>query len=228
MGFSLFTERRALETMFNNLEEEKRQKRAEYRTDIEIIEKRQFEMLDRLKRLDDLERESVDGEAILQQLAATTQQLKDLLPDVHVKDVIERIAERAEKAHPEAAAAIDMSEAQDLTNERIQAAAKDQILNSKPTPKPAAKQQPKKQPYMTKEEGAQILQEILIDANEPMTATQVGKEIKKRTGRVFNNIHGAILRWIEQSELDIVKKGSKYYIEELKNYETKEIANQHS
>jgi outer membrane biosynthesis protein TonB len=218
MGYSLFTERRALETMFNNLEEEKRQKRAEYRTDIEIIEKRQFEMLDRLKRLDDLEREAVDGEQVLRQLAATTQQLKDLLPDVHVKDVIEKAAEKI-ASNPEAAAAIDTTPEIDERAERIQKAAQDQKLNSKPAPKPA---EPKrKAPYMSKQEGADILAEILIDANEPISAAQIAKELKARTGREFNNIHGAILRWMEQSELNIVKAGSKYSIEENDNNEQK-------
>ena len=88
----MFTERKALAEMFADLQEEKRQLKANYRTDLAAIEHRMEQVLNRVQRLDDLEREAVDVEGTLHQLAATTKELSLLIPQVSAGQVIEAAA----------------------------------------------------------------------------------------------------------------------------------------
>lgn len=53
-------ERKALESMFNDLQIEKKELKENYRKDLAEIENRQFQILDRFRRLDDWERDQVE------------------------------------------------------------------------------------------------------------------------------------------------------------------------
>lgn len=68
-------ERKALESMFNDLQTEKRELKENYRLDLAEIENRQFQILDRFKRLDDWNREQIEKYQDLanDEAAATTE-----------------------------------------------------------------------------------------------------------------------------------------------------------
>lgn len=88
----LLTERKALMTIFEQLQQDKRELRSVYRADMEKIEQRENDILNRLERLDTVERESVDVEGVLTSLCETADNLSKLIPEVPIADIVEHAA----------------------------------------------------------------------------------------------------------------------------------------
>lgn len=123
----MLTERTALETMFNDLQRDKNALMENYRRDLEQIEKRQFEILDRLQRLDDLDRKQADGVA---------EETKTRLGSFELpKTFVIKTLNRPEKRKITAISEQDLKKAfEEVPNE----------LEPKPDPKAEEKPQPKK------------------------------------------------------------------------------------
>ena len=206
----LFTERKALEIMFSNLEDEKKQKRTEYRKDIEVIEERQMNILDRIQRLDNVEREAVDAEGLLREFSTITKELGSLIPQVSAKDVIEKAAEKI-VSDPVSREQVIIEPEKDILRENISKAATMQMLNSKPASKPAS---PPKKPKLrfSPEEGIKILQEILKDSGGELKLKTLSKRFTQRTGREYSDVAAVFRKWAEDSNGSIIKDGNTYRI----------------
>lgn len=217
----LFTERKALEEMFNYMEQDKRTIKAQARQDIENIESRQMQLLDRLQRLDDIEREAVDVEGVLTQLAATTTELTQLIPHVPVGDVLERAAQLIAE-NPVNHDRINMEPKKSIMREKIVEAARVQQVNA-PVKKPAATPKPKtgktESKGITKQQGANILIELLESVEGKVKATVLKKRFEAKTGVMYANFHAKLLEWIEGSKGKVVKQGPYYYLKENENHE---------
>lgn len=223
----LFTERKALEVMFSNLEEDKRQIKKQAREDISSIETRQMNILDRLQRLDNMEREAVDTEGLLHEFSHITRELGALIPQVAASEVIERAAEKI-VADPIKRDQIITEPKTDILQDKIKEAARLQLVNSKPVPAPSVESKRTKAQTMSNKQGAEWLEIVLREAGKPLRANNIAKLLKSAKGKEYANIHGAILRWIEESGGKIIKKGSTYLLasEEPENYGEQKTGNE--
>lgn len=204
---TLFTERKAIESMFNYLEDDKRSIKAQARADIENIEKRQTELLDRLQRLDNIEREAIDTEAVIKNLCNTTNTLGALLPDVSASDIINKAAKEI-AANKEAAATL--TPPADQQTKQLAAAARKQKVNE-----PAAKQ-----PAATVKDNIALIRAILKERG-PLSVNKLEKEFSKRSGRTYNNFSANFYSWRQQDPA-IVKEYGKYIIKENRGQEKNE------
>lgn len=225
----LFTERKALEEMFSYMEQDKRTIKAQARQDIENIEARQMQLLDRLQRLDDIEREAVDVEGVLTQLAATTTELTQLIPHVPVGDVLERAAQLiAENPVNHDRIHINEEPVKSVMREKIVEAARIQQVNA-PVKKPAA---PKKQLGKTESkgisnaEGVHIITEILKGVEGKVKATVLKKRFEAKTGVVYANFHNKLYEWIKHGKGKLVKEGQYYYLKENEKHEQQPTGNE--
>lgn len=216
----LFTERKALTEMFTYLEEDKRTIKAQARQDIENIENRQMALLDRLQRLDDIERECIDAEGVLTELAATTKELAALIPNVPFVDVLERAAEKI-VADPQTRERIITEPLKDPVREKISEAARMQRVNAPLELFPATKERKKeKTPYrkgITPEKGFMYLVEFLKLQGKPLKGAELQKLFEERTGVIYANFHSKIKEWITHEPGKIIKKGFYYHLKELED-----------
>ena len=195
----LFTERRAIEEMFNNLEAEKKEVKRQARLEIDSIEERQERLLSRLERLDNQEREAVDTESVLLKLVQTAEQLGELIPQVPAGDVIERAAAKI-AANPEAAATIHIEKEEESI---VSKAAREQKLNSKPAP-PA---------QIDRDQAIRIITNILKEQNgEKMKLSQLEKEFLNRTGKKYYNFSNRFSDWKKDIK-NLKRIGHSYLIE---------------
>lgn len=216
----LFTERKALEEMFSYLEEDKRTIKAQARLDIENIENRQMQILDRLQRLDSVERETIDVEGVLHQLAATTTELSKLIPEVPFTDALERAAEIiAEKDRERGFNQVKQPDpGKEVLREKLTEAARVQQVTAPPGKKPAKR----KSGYghgITKEKGSRIVEEIIKTYERPLRATEVQKQFEDRTGVIYANFHAKIKEWAAYSKGRIVKEGKFYKLKEPNDHD---------
>lgn len=218
----LFTERKALEEMFSYLEEDKRTIKAQARQDIENIESRQMQLLDRLQRLDEIEREAVDVEGVLTQLAATTQELTQLIPNVPFGDVLERAAQLiAEK--PENAERINPEPAKSIMREKIVEAARVQQVNSMPIKKAASAtprgNKNKQVQGLSKDKGTRALITLLEGEGRALKGATLKKLFEKETNIIYANFHSKLKEWTAYSGGRIIKDGPYYHLKEHELHE---------
>lgn len=213
----LFTERKGLEEMFSYLEQDKRAIKAQARQDIENIENRQMQILDRLQRLDDIEREAVDVEGVLHQLANTTQELGKLIPTVPFADVLERAAQLVADRNGERINLVDPNKT--IMREKIVEAARVQKVTAPPKKKfPAVKPGPK---GLKNDQGIKIIMGILEKAGRPLSTNEIKSEFEEITELVYTNFYYKLKTWTEKSKGRIVKDPIKklYYLKETKEHE---------
>lgn len=97
----MITERKAISAMFDDLQEEKRQLKSNYRHDLAQIEERQERLLERLERLDKIDRDEIDVESTITELMSLSEKLSDLIPHVPANVLIEKTAEKMAAASME-------------------------------------------------------------------------------------------------------------------------------
>ena len=213
----LFTERKGLEEMFSYLEQDKRAIKAQARQDIENIENRQMQILDRLQRLDDIEREAVDVEGVLHQLASTTQELGKLIPTVPFADVLERAAQLVAERNGEQINIVDPHKS--IMREKIVEAARVQQVSTPPQKKaPAVKPGPK---GLKDEKGIKIVLGILKEAGRPLNTNEIKAKFTEITELEYTNFYYKLKTWTEKSKGKIIKDPIKklYYLKETKEHE---------
>lgn len=191
----MFTERKALAMIFEDLAEEKRQLKANYRSDMADIDKRIQQVLDRVQRLDDIEREAVDVEGTLHQLAATTKELAALIPQVDVGDVIEAAAAKmVDVASMENAAQIHASEPQ-----------------PQDTQLPLEKMHGIKRPTNPREV-MEIIEGVIKSKPYPLNVRDIERELKERYGWEWGAFSTSFSGWRSKIPNSIEKKGLYYSI----------------
>lgn len=97
----MITERKAIAAMFDDLQEEKRQLKTNYRHDLAQIESRQERLLERLERLDKLDRDEIDIESTITDLMSLTEKISGLIPDIPANVLLEKTAEKMAAASME-------------------------------------------------------------------------------------------------------------------------------
>lgn len=205
------TERKAIAIMFEDLQEEKRQLKQNYRNDITAIEARQDRLLEKLSRLDDIEREAIDAEGTLTQLCQITQDLAALIPQVPAGDVINAAAEKmAAAAHETGAQIFTDPNKKQYSNVNEQ----ETFLNiaaEKRTTIPETAPGVKK-PYRV----ADVIEEIEIilkESKEYLTAREIETALKNKFGWEWNAFTTNFSGWRTQYPNSIVKHGRSYTVE---------------
>lgn len=211
----LFTERKALEEMFSYLEQDKRTIKAQARQDIENIENRQMQILDRLQRLDDVEREAVDVEGVLHQLATTAQELGQLIPQVPFTDVLERAAQLVAEQKGDQIGTGDP--AKTVIREKIVEAARTQKVN-------APKQKRTRRPQvrgLNDQKGIEALVAILQAAGKPLDTGRIKELFETMTGIEYTNFYAKLKEWTKKSKGKIIKDDIRkvYYLKENQNHD---------
>lgn len=200
----LLTERKAISIMFDDLQDEKRQLKQDYREALADIESRQERLLERLARLDNLEREAIDAEGLLQKMADTAQKMAELLPDIPAEHLINKTAEKmAEKAQE--------------SGLRVEA------TQQAPTEKEAAEKKIEsfKQASLIKrtqnvKEVMEKIEEILKESGQPIKSRQIEKELFDRYGWQWNQFPSAFSGWRSKVPNKISKSGGYYFYDENK------------
>lgn len=106
----MITERKAIQEMFEDLQRERKELKANYREDLVRLEQRQDSLLTRLERLDGIEREAIDPEGLLQQMAATMDKMATYIPDIPAGALLDAAAEKMAAAAQQDDAPIIYSE----------------------------------------------------------------------------------------------------------------------
>lgn len=213
----LFTERKALEEMFSYLEQDKRTIKAQARQDIENIESRQMQILDRLQRLDDVEREAVDVEGVLHQLADTAKELTQLIPQVPFGDVLERAAQLVAEKNGGQVGTGDPYKT--VIREKIVEAARTQQVNSPPV---GRKSQRKKKTRGIKDAKAvEAIIAILQAAGRPLSTPKIKELFETMTGIEYTNFYYKLKAWTEKSNGKIIKDDIRkvYYLKETERHD---------
>ena len=173
----LMTERKAITLILEQLMDEERDLKNYYRAEKARIENQKNDLLNRLERLDNLEREAVDSEGILQSMAQTADKLAELLPPVPAADMIERAAQIVAKEAIESGAEIKGSAQVAAEKEEEKAAVfKEEAEAIKPV-----RQAEKKD--TTLPAGMYLLEKIVEIINESKTKAMSAKEIKAALGK---------------------------------------------
>lgn len=213
----LFTERKALEEMFSYLEQDKRTIKAQARQDIENIENRQMQILDRLQRLDEVDREAVDVEGVLHQLADTAKELTQLIPQVPFTDVLERAAQMVAEKNGEQISTGDPQKT--IIREKIVEAARVQQVNSPPT-----RQRPQRKKNVkgiTDTKGVEAIVAILQAAGKPLDTPKIKELFETMTGIEYTNFYYKLKVWTSKSGGKIIKDDIKkvYYLKETERHD---------
>lgn len=90
----MITERKAIQEIFDDLQRERKELKANYREDLANLEKRQDDLLTRLERLDGIEREAIDPEGLLNKMAETMDKMAEYIPSIPAGDVLDATAEK--------------------------------------------------------------------------------------------------------------------------------------
>lgn len=179
----MMTTRIMLSRMFEDLQEEKRQMKANYRQDITDLESRQERLLDRMERLDKEDKDLVDVEGIMVSLSDTANKLSDLIPDIPVDLLLNKTAEKMAELEPN----IIVEEEPEIIKE----------YGIKPRSK-----QPK--------DVMESITEILSEYNRPLKASEIEEELKERYGWEWKAFGASLSKWRVDYPNMIQKNGIKY------------------
>lgn len=203
----LFTERKALEEMFSYLEEDKRTIKSQARQDIENIENRQMQILDRLQRLDSVDREAVDVEGVMTQFAETVKELGSLIPEVPFTVALERagqiLAEKDGGRGVIQPGPPEESKPDELIREKIIAAAREQKANAPVKPRPQKK--PRIKYTIDNNKGVEIITSILRDSGKALDTKELKALFEAKTGVEYANFYYKLKTWTATSRGAIVK-----------------------
>ena len=164
----MITTRKMLERLFEDLQEEKRQMKANYRQDISDLESRQERLLDRMERLDHEDKDLVDVEGIMVNLSETANKLSELLPNVPMDLLLDKTAEKMAKLEPEI---IQEPE------KEIKMAETSAVKKGKP------------------KDIMELIIEILEESKEPLLAREIEDEIYNRKGWQWNHFTTSFSKW---------------------------------
>lgn len=181
----MMTTRIMLSRMFEDLQEEKRQMKANYRQDITDLESRQERLLDRMERLDKEDKDLVDVEGVMSSLADTAKQLSELIPDIPVDVLLNKTAEKMAELEPNI-----------IVEKEPEIIKKDGI-------KPRFKQ-PK--------DVMEVIAEILSDYDKPLKASEIEGELKTRYGWQWKAFGASLSKWRTDYPNIIQKNGIRYTI----------------
>lgn len=211
---TLFTERQAIEIAFKNLEEEKKQRRSELREDLQVIEDRQFFVLERLAAIDQLDNNAAG--TIFMELEKLKDELKRK-PDPEIKqdpplkqdpgpDPESKQDPRSENLLDKQTISVNRYQAKPAAAPLREKTARTKITS------PSKKERKPNQPGTPDETGVRMLTEILEAAGEPLNATEIEKRIATVFNKTYSNIHHQVKRWMALTDGKIIKTGRLYSI----------------
>ena len=204
----LMTERKAITLILEQLMDEERDLKNYYRAEKSRIENQKNDLLNRLERLDNLEREAVDSEGILQSMAQTADKLAELLPPVPAADMIERAAQIVAKEAIESGAEIKGSAQIEAEKE---AEKTKMVIEEAKAIKPL-QQKEKKDIELP---GGQYLKEKIVEVlKESRTKTMSAKEIKKALHKKYGyktDKFNASFAYVKKNWPDLLDKRGMFY-----------------
>ena len=190
----LMTERKAITVLLEQLIDEERDLKNYYRAEKSRIDNNKNDLLNRLERIDNLEREAIDTEGVLLSLVDTAKKLSELLPSVPADQMIQKAAEIMAQDAKENGAEITVSEPQEDN-----AAEKEQQESGKPY-----------RAYNIKETMLEIQDIIKEKPDQRANVKYIENELKRRHGWEFTNFPQSFYRWRNQ-EPGIIKKIGRFY-----------------
>jgi len=174
-----------LTRLFEDLQEEKRQLKANYRQDKSDLEERQERILDRLERLDKEDKDLIDVEGVMVSLSDTANKLSGLIPDIPVDVLLEKTAEKMAELEPN-------------------------ILIPEEEPMKVIEESGiKPRPWRSKEV-MEFVTDLLIEHGQPMTSKEIEEQLKSRYGWEWKSFAASFSKWRKEYPNMIVKKGMKY------------------
>lgn len=199
----LLTERKAVTLLLEELITEERDLKNYYRSEKARIENQKADLLNRLERMDNLEREAIDTEGVLQSMAETADKLAQLIPTVPVDKMIERAAQLVATESMDSGAAITYVQEETAQQEKAAAAVKKEMEYM-----PAKKN-------MLSMDYLEIIADIIRKSpNQQANAKQLQKEMRKRYGWEFKNFTSRINYWRKNHPGIIERKGMNYFVAE--------------
>jgi hypothetical protein len=214
------TERKALAMMFDDLQTEKRQLKKEYREDMATIEKRIDHVLERLGRLDDLEREAIDAEGCLRDLAETAKKLGELIPQVSAADVINKAA--AEMAAAATESGVQINEDQNSQPAKFSTVEQQEhFINERDS-------QEKLKTFNTEtgvkpqsiKDTLEKIEQILKYDGGLMNSRQIEAQLKKMYGWEWKEFPVSFSGWRNEHSTHIKKIGRKYKYDSMPQHPT--------
>lgn len=214
------TERKALAMMFDDLQVEKRQLKKEYREDMAGIEKRIDYVLERLGRLDDLEREAIDAEGCLRDLAETAKKLGELIPSVPAADVINKAA--ADMAAAAKETGVEIKEDQNSQPANFSTVEQQKhFINERDSQAKlkSFKTETGVKPQSIKDTLEKIEQILKYDGGL-MNSREIEAQLKKMYGWEWNNFPVNFSGWRKEHSTHIKKIGQKYQYDSTPQHPT--------
>lgn len=181
----MMTTRIMLTRMFEDLLEEERQMKANYRQDKEDLTMRKERLLDRMERLDKEDKDLVDVEGVMVSLAETANKLSELIPDIPVDLLLNKTAEKMAELEPN----IIVAEEPEIIKE----------CGIKPRAK-----HPK--------DVMEIIVEILTEYDKPLKASEIEEELKNRYSWEWKAFGASLSKWRTDYPNMIQKNGIKYTV----------------
>lgn len=194
----MITERKALQEIFDDLQREKKELKANYREDINRIEERQERLLNRLERLDGIEREAIDPEGLLNDLTGVIKTLGECIPNIPPQQLIDATAEKMAAVAIESGAQVYKSELKaDKNNQDIKEFLLEEAKN-KNIPRPNRVED--------------VITEIekILSERPHINAKAIEKELKKRFGWEWTKFPAIFYKYRHNYPNNIVKKGQSY------------------
>ena len=208
----LMTERKAITLILEQLMDEERDLKNYYRAEKARIENQKNDLLNRLERLDNLEREAVDTEGILQSMAATADKLAELLPAVPAEDMIERAAQLVAAEAIESGAEIKGSEQIQAEKEEEK---KDLVKKEAAAIKPVRAAEIKDDTLPGGQYLLEKIEEVIRESKlKAMTAKDIKAALSKKYGWKMDKFNGSF-GYVKKTFPDrLIKRGMFYSLKE--------------
>lgn len=207
----MITERKAIQEIFDDLQRERKELKANYRADLARIEERQELLLERLARLDNIEREAVDSESLLQEMQRIAGKMAECIPDIPADILLEKTAEKMAAASKEQDVnppfIIKSDEKEQKNNQKIKKEQENLSEAEKIT----------KMPHGTIAEVIEAIEDILREAGKPMRSREISEALWIRKGWEWGNFNAAFSGWRTKPQYNtdnIIKLGRLYGLKE--------------
>lgn len=196
----MITERKAIQEMFDDLQRERKELKANYREDMARIEERQDRLLTRLERLDGIEREAVDPEGIIGQLTDVLEKIGDCIPDIPAGDLLNATAEKMAAAAVETGTQVYKSETKaDKINQERTEFLKEEAEN-KNIPRP----------YRVEGVIAEI--EKILSETPYISTRTIANKLKERFGWEWTNFPAIFYKYRNEYPNNIGKEKQSYFL----------------
>lgn len=201
----MFTERKALERLFQEIQQEKQTIKEQYALELSSLREKEKQVLERLQTLDKTDREAVDIENVFKELIKATQSIKDLIPDIPLEWLLEKTASKMAEEATKSGMTIEAPSKAQISQESEKGI---RVLESEKNAAGAIVRRKKPKEVL------ETIEELILEhGNSPRTSKWMEEKLKERMGWEWKNFSMTLSGYRRSYSHRLIKQGRKYSVD---------------